>query len=952
MHGCTWVGALLAACSLVACKDAIAGGQTGDPGVTDDTEITPGGKDYVSLDPSAGQPPGPPPGTGPCNSVPVTYAISEAAGAALAMLDASRSLYLDRGSGRIVDLSELDAPRLRARLDAGAIRESFALAAERALLVVQRQEAPFGHATEQAARLGDDRVLLVDLHDPDAPAVLADQAIPGDVALATTVERADSVRLYVVGEELTKDCRPPVKRTTLHAFDVDASDLEPAGTLDLGHSVRAVAMRDGQLLVLENANRPEASAALIASVISLDDALTRSAPAPALEAAGWPPQIWVEHQGSTWTVLTSTANGPHVVQYDASDTSSLAQTADCALPQTGELAGLWVLGLHASVTTWPNQDGNRLFAVDLASCEVEERQDVWLARVPDSDALVELDSSSPQALEARVITSDGAEPVAVAQVALDGDGPAMPWASSVLASAAALQSASEPHLLAVPLQGAGGSALQLFSVSASGLHAQQRLAPGMTLAASTAQGVAIMNVGDHAVLSTFTLAGDRPAPLASLELQPRFVRGYALAGQHWARLRKPSATGVKSAEDLTEDEILKPDPSALAALEVIAQGGDPELAPALARVELNPYAQLVRLGSLFAAITNDEHSAPGITRIELLDFTDPLAPRARGTFESDALWVQDNSGMRRGPAIECLDCDRGGDGPIGLATTHSLVLRGYRWIAESDSTGHSAFAFEVVDLTDPDHPELGTTITMPDEDHAIGAVAIGDDVYYRYLRPVAGEPGRARFYVQRIGLADPSSPEQPRPVLVPGDAVAIADQHQLYTVELSRRADDVRSVLNRVSVSAGIARIEQSHELGSLRPLAVSIDGDRVLVDLGAEGVPVQLPVDGVPTSVDPPVRLLVLDGRTLEPIAEGDVAFGAMRLGAADGHVGYATWSGAMIVDADAPDDPARRQYLPGSGFPANDGQLLFSDDRALLVEPTGGRLREIAFDHDEAQP
>src|SRR5689334_23380397 len=109
LHGCTVLGALLAACSLTACKDAIAGGQTGDPGVTDDTEITPGGQDFVSLDPSAtGQLPRPggPPG-GPCNSVSKTYAIPDATGGALSLLDASRSLYLDRSSGRIVDLSEL-----------------------------------------------------------------------------------------------------------------------------------------------------------------------------------------------------------------------------------------------------------------------------------------------------------------------------------------------------------------------------------------------------------------------------------------------------------------------------------------------------------------------------------------------------------------------------------------------------------------------------------------------------------------------------------------------------------------------------------------------------------------------------------------------------------------------------------------------------------------------------
>jgi hypothetical protein len=73
--------------------------------------------------------------------------------------------------------------------------------------------------------------------------------------------------------------------------------------------------------------------------------------------------------------------------------------------------------------------------------------------------------------------------------------------------------------------------------------------------------------------------------------------------------------------------------------------------------------------------------------------------------------------------------------------------------------------------------------------------------------------------------------------------------------------------------------------------------------------------------------------------------------LGAADGHVGYATWSGVLLVDANAPQDPARQQYLPGPAGPIGD-QLLFSNERALLVDPTSGWLHEITFASSEAQP
>jgi hypothetical protein len=200
-----------------------------------------------------------------------------------------------------------------------------------------------------------------------------------------------------------------------------------------------------------------------------------------------------------------------------------------------------------------------------------------------------------------------------------------------------------------------------------------------------------------------------------------------------------------------------------------------------------------------------------------------------------------------------------------------------------------------------------------------------------------------RMFVQRIGLADPAVPELPAPLNVPGELVAARDAQTFFTVELARRDAPIEATLHRVQVEDGVARIAASRLLGERHANHVTLVGDRLLVDLGDRLERNASPTGGE-LSLSAPVRLLVLDADSLELAAEGDMAYGAIRLGASASTVVYATWGGVLLVDASAPGDAARRRLLPGNGLPPLSTLVHFSADRLLLVDPDGGLLQEIA--------
>lgn len=937
---CPWLLALALGSAGLGCGP-LTGGQTGDPGVTD----------YTSIDPDKRQTT--PPGPGPndiCNSPRDTQAMPSDPFPGFVPIDATAGLWLDVSDGVVVDLSEPGTPRTRGVLQLGYLMHPRRLSERLLVVTVRRSPVRYAIDAQGPAIAGADELVLIDFADPDAPAVVARTTIAGDVVLTTLVQDGGDTRLYAVSYEQFKDCQEPSTRTFVRSFAVNATAIDALDMLDAGNHVAVVSARGERLIMLDEqvhlSEEPEPLLRMVALDAPGGELVATSVPAPNLPFLQSEGRVVLSDNRATF--VASGGDGEvHVMRYDLSNPASLPLLSDCVLPAMGEIGGAWVLAERTFVASVPNQDGSRIFEVD-AACTVDERTNLWLAGVPDTDRLVELDFSAPDAIEARLLTAAQAEPVASARAVIDpalgpfGRAFALPWASTVLEAAVswpAEDGATETDLLAVPLDrqlaDPRGATAQLFSFSGGSITARATLTPGVTLGAAVEGGVAALAAGERRLLTAFSLEPSSAARVAGeIVLNPFFRRGYVLEDGSWLRERLPlGTTPSETIGDRSEEEILNPDPSALAMLEVVDGPEDPARGAARAQIDVNPYAQLVRVGEQLVSVANDENATPGPTRLQVFDFGDPRAPKKRGMLESDALWVQDNDGELRGPGIECLDCNEPGvEGPIALVTPGAITLRGMRWSSHDDSM-HAVFTFQVIDLGDPDYPRVGDTLAMPEEDRASGALASGDCIYYHYARAIEGSPDRVRFFVRRIELADPSAPELSEPINVPGALVA-AQEDMLYTYELVRGDDGaLQAALHRLQVRDGRAHLEATHLLEPHMPLAVSLDGDTVLIDLG--------PLFDTPSFVpDPPTRLLVLDAESLDVRAEAGIAGNARRLGASGDHVVYAVFPGVLVVDARQPEDATRRRYLPRvSGHPA-ELRVAFAGGHALISDIGDGHL------------
>lgn len=163
------------------------------------------------------------------------------------------------------------------------------------------------------------------------------------------------------------------------------------------------------------------------------------------------------------------------------------------------------------------------------------------------------------------------------------------------------------------------------------------------------------------------------------------------------------------------------------------------------------------------------------TRLAVVDLTNPEAPRIASQrtlpFSSSALY----GGGYYGAIVQA------GDSVVQAGST--LVLRnannnyyyydeGYEGTSSTGGPQQPAEAsLEILDLSDPSSP-AHSTVKLP-EGAGYSALQIdGTTVLTSHWVPLPGDASRARFYLDRIDVADPSSPVVRAPVNVPGSLLA------------------------------------------------------------------------------------------------------------------------------------------------------------------------------------
>ncbi|XXX74279.1 beta-propeller domain-containing protein [Sorangium sp. So ce134] len=159
------------------------------------------------------------------------------------------------------------------------------------------------------------------------------------------------------------------------------------------------------------------------------------------------------------------------------------------------------------------------------------------------------------------------------------------------------------------------------------------------------------------------------------------------------------------------------------------------------------------------------------TRLAVVDLTDPESPRIASQralpFGSNALY----SYGYYGAVVPT------GDSVVQAGST--LVLRNTDdqhnyyddYYDDSERPAPGEPSLEVLDLSDPSNP-VHRSVALPSGAGYTGLQVDGTTVLTSHWVPLPEDPSRARFYLDRIDVSDPSSPVVRTPVNVPGSLLA------------------------------------------------------------------------------------------------------------------------------------------------------------------------------------
>ncbi|MBI3071658.1 MAG: beta-propeller domain-containing protein [Deltaproteobacteria bacterium] len=211
---------------------------------------------------------------------------------------------------------------------------------------------------------------------------------------------------------------------------------------------------------------------------------------------------------------------------------------------------------------------------------------------------------------------------------------------------------------------------------------------------------------------------------------------------------------------------------------VVTRVDDPNAASPVARIHVGaPNAKYLRNGNLAYVASSDSESQA--TKIQVVDFSTPTAPRLRGSLT-----------LPRYTYISPYYWDYWGYGnEIALVNGTTIVFHrngDYRYVCDGVG-GRSNCHYDrdpheltIVDASDPDAPALASTVQLQAQ-WAWGLKARGTYAYlthYDYMQGIG-----TRYFLNRIDLSNPRVPVVRTAVNIPGQFLeASADGRYIYTM--------------------------------------------------------------------------------------------------------------------------------------------------------------------------
>lgn len=261
---------------------------------------------------------------------------------------------------------------------------------------------------------------------------------------------------------------------------------------------------------------------------------------------------------------------------------------------------------------------------------------------------------------------------------------------------------------------------------------------------------------------------------------------------------------------------------------VVTPIDDPDTAEPLARLRVpSPYGRVFMNGDLayISSVVDVPDGAGGVarraTKVEVADLSDPGNPRLRGSvLLPEEVWagygawywgwgdeaVQVNGStlaFHRYPFYGWWDC-------LACGVADGVA----RPEGEGARREHKVY---LVDLSDADNPVLASTVTLDDADWAWGLKASGSTLYLTFYRAfVEGDQWMARYYLRRIGVSDPASPELLPEVNIPGMFIdAAPGTPYIYTLETwwDLTAQKSHTVFNVLALDGDRAVLQGKAEL-------------------------------------------------------------------------------------------------------------------------------------------
>ena len=260
---------------------------------------------------------------------------------------------------------------------------------------------------------------------------------------------------------------------------------------------------------------------------------------------------------------------------------------------------------------------------------------------------------------------------------------------------------------------------------------------------------------------------------------------------------------------------------------IVTSIDDPNAAEPVSRLRVpSPYGRMFLNGDLvYLASLQDVKDGQGavigrVTRVQVIDLTNPGEPRLRGSVllpeevwpsygrwywgsGDEAVLVGDTTlAFHRYPFFwwwGCLACDARDGAPVpvgGIREEHRIHL---------------------VDLADPEVPVVASTVVLDGEEWAWGLKAAGDTLYLSSYRSFTeGDRWMAKYFLHRFEVSDPANPTALPPVNIPGMFIdADPGTPNVFTHETwwDQDTQETRTFLHALTLEGDQAVLQSSVEV-------------------------------------------------------------------------------------------------------------------------------------------